>query len=209
METLTDPTRFPSLRHLELSCCDYLSHKNAVRIFEAHPELRSLRATFSPKAVVTKPFIDALPAGLSCLGFVNFGEDPALLRSFLSRCPMEHLWFGRTAGFSSDMIEVLQTAKLRTLSLPELARLTPGGRVTNAHVLSLLRGCLRLELLHIWGVDPPREEVDALGFEILPESRLTGSLILRRRSSSATLAANGMLWAPYCKTDAELATSVI
>lgn len=209
LETLTDRSRFPKLRHLEFSCCDYLAHRNAVRIFEAHPELRSLRATFSPKATVTKTFVDAAPSSLALLGFVNFGQDVGLLASLLARCPLEHLWFGRTANFSSPMVEVLAASKIRTLCLPEAARLTPVGRVTNEHVLALLRSCAKLELLMVWGVDPPKEQVEAAGFEILPESLGTSVPIMRRMGSTACLASNGTLWSPYSQTDAELVASTI
>merc|ERR1719162_1623170 len=45
---LCDADRFTGLSHLEFSNCDYLRYTNASHIFQAHPGLRSLRATFSP-----------------------------------------------------------------------------------------------------------------------------------------------------------------
>lgn len=209
MDILTDHARFQKLRHLEFSCCDYLGHRNAVRIFEAHPELRSLRATFSPKATVTNDFVNAAPPGLSLLGFVNFGQDAGLLASLLERCPLEHLWFGRTAGFSPAMVGALATSKVRTLCLPEAARLTPLGVLSNIHLLAVLRNCAELELLMVWGVDPPREMVEAAGFELLPEFLGSSVPIMRRRGSNARLALNGTLWAPYSQTDAELVAATV
>lgn len=209
LASLTDHGRFPHLRHLELISCDYLAYSNAVKIFEAHPELRSLRATLSPKAIVTRAFVDAAPSRLTLLAFVNFGQDAGLLASLLSHCPLEHLWFARTANFSSAMVEVLTASKVRTLCLPEAARLTPVGRVTDEHTVALLRGCAELELLMVWGVDPPRDQVEAAGFEILPEFMGSSKPIMRRLGSSAKLASNGTLWAPYSQTDAELVDSTI
>lgn len=206
LAVLCDSSRFPRLWHLELSGCDYLAHTNACKIFLSHGQLRSLRATFSPKATVTAAFVEAAPASLMALGFVNFGTNVERLTALLARCPLEHLWFARTASFEPTMVAALAAAPhpLKTLSLPEAARLTPmpAQNITDEHVFGLLRECRGLELLHCWGAQPDQEAVDALGFELLAGT--PGAPTLRRKGSGACLAPNGTLWAPYSETDVEL-----
>jgi len=191
-------TGFPALEHLELQNCDFLGHANCARLFEAHPSLRSLRATFSPKAVVTQDFVNAVPRGLMALGFVNIAADGAgLLSALLERSSMEHLWLSRTSPSSPDFVSVIVSAPrpLKTLSLPE----TFG----DANVIRVLRSCHHLELLCFWGEDLSTEAVEAEGFEVMP-SDIAMRVIVRRRGSGATLAANGAFWAPYSSSDGQL-----
>jgi len=200
---------FPSLRHLELSACDFLSYANCTLIFAAHPAILSLRATFAPRATATPAFVAAAPLGLKALGFLNFGSDgDQLLASMLSRCPLEHLWLARTAGFSPAIATVLAAAPtpLKTLSLPETIG-TLGARgaslAEDEAIVALARACPHLELLCCWGEGLGLVQLEE--FECLPcASGLSYRVILRRRGSMAVQAANGALWAPYSQSDGEL-----
>eukprot|EP00928_Gymnodinium_smaydae_P055640 TRINITY_DN39139_c0_g1_i1.p1 TRINITY_DN39139_c0_g1~~TRINITY_DN39139_c0_g1_i1.p1 ORF type:complete len:360 (-),score=44.94 TRINITY_DN39139_c0_g1_i1:31-1065(-) len=206
---LCDETRFSNLHHLELSNCDYLSYANATRVLQAHPNLLSLRATFSPNAIVTPSFVDAQPKDLMALGFVNFGEDANLLELALSRSSIEHLWFARTAGFTEEMAKALiaSPTPLRTLCLPEAARVSRG-RSTNDVVIDILRECHSLELIHFWGSGLPAEQVVTEGFDIMPV-QFSSQVVLRRKGSMVSHATNGALWAPYSCSDVELINSVV
>lgn len=202
-------TGFPGLEHLELQNCDFLGHANCARLFAAHPSLRSLRATFSPKAVVTQEFVDAVPRGLMALGFVNFGPDDAnpradgagLLCALLERSSLEHLWLARTSSSSPAVVAAIISAPrpLKTLSLPET--------VGDDNVLRILHACPGLELLCYWGEDLSAEAVEAEGFEVMPSNNIAMRVIVRRRGSGAVLAANGAFWAPYTSSDEELLAS--
>lgn len=197
-------TGFPGLEHLELQNCSFLGYASCARLFEAHPSLCSLRATFDPKAVVTRAFIEATPRCAKALGFVDFGperEGVVLLSELLERATLEHLWFARTASFSRAMGDALGAAPraLKTLSLPETA--------DNDAVLGMLRSCHGVDLVCFWGEGLPAGAAEAEGFEVLCSEAFSMRIILRRRGSSAALAANGAMWAPYVRSDKELAAS--
>lgn len=226
---------FPGLRHLELWNCDYLSHANCIRIFAAHPDLLSLKATFSPKAKMTPAFVEAAPRGLMALAYVNFGTDGAdphqpqpvrraepavdatqgppaadVLAALLARCPLEHLWLARTAGFSPAISAALAAAPrpLRTISLPEstqpaqLRRADDEAANPDEAIVTLVRACPHLELLCCWGEGSGLSQLE--DFERLPSPTWNGRIILRRRGSQAELHSNGTFWAPYSRSGGEL-----
>jgi len=189
---------FPSLRHVELSGCDFLSHVNCARLFAAHPELLSFRATFAPKGVMTHDLVNVAPRGLMAFGYMNVEpEDATVLEALLKRCPLQHLWLARTTKFSSAVAALLASAPqpLISLSLPE--------SVDEQAALAVARSCPALEMLCSWGDRDAPAVNEAADFELLP-SRWASLITLRRRGCSAQPAANGALWAPYAQSSAEL-----
>jgi len=189
---------FPSLRHVELGGCDFLSHANCARIFAAHPELLSFRATFAPKGVMTHDLVNVAPRGLMAFGYVNVElEDVSVLEALLQRCPLQHLWLARTTKFSPAVATLLASAPqpLKTLSLPE--------SVDEQAALAVARSCVALDMLCCWGDRNAPSVHEASDFELLP-SRWHALITLRRRGSLAEPAANGALWAPYAQSSAEL-----
>eukprot|EP00927_Polykrikos_kofoidii_P042387 TRINITY_DN36302_c0_g1_i1.p1 TRINITY_DN36302_c0_g1~~TRINITY_DN36302_c0_g1_i1.p1 ORF type:complete len:361 (-),score=46.82 TRINITY_DN36302_c0_g1_i1:52-1134(-) len=202
--------RFPSLRYLELSACDYLSRTNCARIFTAHPALLSLRATFSPKSALTLDVVEAAPRGLMAFGFVNFGSaGQDVLSALLARCPLEHLWLARTAAFSPAISGALAAAPrpLKTLSLPETIGVAGWRGESEGEweaIKSLTSACPELEMICCWG-DGQWLPLLADNFERVDcKSSFAHRIILRRRGSVAKTCAHGGLWSPHSLEDDEL-----
>jgi len=201
---------FPKLRHLELNGCDQISNYAAlVPIFEEHPTLLSLRASFQPKAVAGTDFASAAPRTLTTLGFVNFdtAETVAIL---LERCSLEHLWFSansdfalvvRRAGGLARLASAVQNSmeQVRTLALPS----SLPEDLCAALVKTL---CPKLELLCRMRIGSPAFGTGALA-DHFEEVAGAGGVVLRRRGTTAGLAVNGALWAPYAQDDSGVVTS--
>eukprot|EP00812_Abedinium_dasypus_P011033 NODE_4615_length_656_cov_355.510815.p2 GENE.NODE_4615_length_656_cov_355.510815~~NODE_4615_length_656_cov_355.510815.p2 ORF type:complete len:162 (+),score=52.40 NODE_4615_length_656_cov_355.510815:3-488(+) len=159
-----------------------------------------LRATFSPRAKAGWEFVEALPTGLIALGFVDL-ESPETLARLLERCPLEHLWFNSSGQFYADMRAALseRAARLRTIALP--------GALKEVRLAEVAAACPALELLCRMRSQPELGSLElAEDWEPLPGG---GGVVLRRRGSTATLAANGALWAPYDRNVAELEAGTI
>jgi len=189
---------FPSLRHVELNSCDFLSHTNCARIFSAHPELLSFRATFAPKGVMSHDLVNVAPRGLMAFGYANVEpEDASVLEALLQRCPLQHLWLARTTKFSPAVATLLASATqpLISLSLPET--------VDEQAALAVARSCPALEMLCCWGDRNAPALNKVSDFELRP-SRWASLITLRRSGSCAEPAANGALWAPYAQSSVEL-----
>lgn len=204
---------FPSLRHLELSGCDFLGQGNCARIFAAHPALLSFRATFAPKATMRADVVEAAPRGLKVLGFSNFEPDGEVLRALFDRCPLEHLWLARTAGFSDAISAALAASQnLITVSLPEtLGAVGARGEAPaeGRAIAALVRACPKLEMFCCWGEHAELAQL-LEEFERVPcTGGLQYRIILRRRGSTLQQMANGALWAPYSQSDGELLATEI
>jgi hypothetical protein len=182
---------FPSLLHLELSDCDPISdYDMLLPVLWAHPQLQSLRCCFNPSRAAPMDIADALPQGLMALGYVSF-ETEDVLSALIQRCAsLEHLWLSAgslehrgtlTRGLARALSEA---TTLRTLCLPLYS---PEDRV-----LALTSRMPKLELMGCLRRHFGTKEL-AQDWEVLPD---TGS-ILKRRGSSAKMACNGALWAPY------------
>lgn len=184
-------TSFPTLQHLELSGCDQISNYDRVLpIFYHHPSLISFRATFSPRAKAGLDFSMAVPLGLMVLGFVEF-DSAESLRLLLQRCQIQHLWFAATAECNADMRIAIHESctNVVTLALPS--------RLEEQAIAQIVQGYSRLELLCRVGTNPALGTLElANDFEPLPDCN---GIVVRRRGSSAQLACNGALWAPYSK----------
>jgi len=200
---------FPKLRHLELNGCDQISTYSAmVPVFEQHPTLLSLRASFQPRAVAGEDFALAVPRTLMALGFVNF-ESAETLAILLERCTLEHFWFSANSVFTNgvrlasglDCLKVVLRSGLqqvRTLALP-----SDMPEDVCAALVSAL--CPKVELLCRMRIGSPAFGTGALAgkFEEVQEG---GGVVVRRRGTSAGLASNGALWAPYTQGDSDMVT---
>jgi len=182
---------FPRLRHLELSGCDYISHANCMRIFESYPKLLSFRGTFSPRSAANLEFAEKAPCTLMALGFVSL-QDALVLTRLLERCPLEHLWLSRVScpSFSSS-------------GMADAVKAAP----RDGDICSIARTCSELELICCM-----REGFGGGGlagvFEPVPGTIETG-VVARRCGSSAQLAPNGAMWAPYSQSDDEIWASTV
>jgi len=179
-----------------------------VPVFEQHPTLLSLRASFQPRAVAGADFSSAAPRTLVALGFVNF-DSVETLAIMLERCSLEHFWFSANSEFANvaqrgdglgHLTAVLQKGlqKVRTLSLPS----NMPEEVCAAWVTAL---CPNVELLCRMRIGSPPFGTAALAtmFEPVPDC---GGVVVRRSGTSVGLAANGALWAPYTQGDSDMVT---
>mmetsp|Transcript_16296 Transcript_16296/g.26046 ORF Transcript_16296/g.26046 Transcript_16296/m.26046 type:complete len:398 (+) Transcript_16296:83-1276(+) len=186
----------PRLRHLELTGCDQISTYQAlIPIFQSHPSLLSLRASFSPRAEADLSFAASAPRTLEALGFVRF-NSPGSMVSLLNRCPdLKHLWLSATGNFPAAMTAALEAAapKLLTLSLPSEA--------SEEICLQVARACPSVQLLCRMRIGSTAFGTGALAadFEALPSGQ---GVVVRRRGSKSDLTANGSLWAPPHSEDA-------
>merc|ERR1712136_582887 len=137
-------------------------------------------------------------------GFSNFEPDGEVLRALFDRCPLEHLWLARTAGFSDAISAALAASQnLITVSLPE----TLGAE--GHSIAALVRACPKLEMFCCWGEHAELAQL-LEEFERVPcAGGLQYRIILRRRGSTLQQMANGALWAPYSQSDGELLATEI
>jgi len=198
--------QFPALRHLELSGCDHIStYEAVVPILKEHPTLLSLRATFHPRATLGQSFVEHAPPSLIALGFVNI-DSAAVLTSLLAKCSIQHLWFAVThaaetatigGNVSAELFEALVAGGrgLKTLAVPPA--------VSERRCAKVAAACPQLELLCRMRIGSPAfgSQEMATDFELLPSGQ---GVVLRRRGSSADLAANGSLWAPHAQCDVDI-----
>jgi len=201
---------FPKLRHLVLNGCEQISTYSAlIPVFEQHPTLLSLRASFQPRAAAGADFASAAPRTLEALGFVKF-ENAETLAILLGRCSLEHLWFAESGIFATldgprtservDRLTPLVQSGLqhvRTLSLPS--------DMSEEDCAALVALCPKVELLCRMRIGLPAFGSGALAatFELVPDC---GGVVVRRRGTSAELAVNGALWAPYAQDDGDIET---
>jgi hypothetical protein len=189
-------SRFPQLRHLELSGCDLISTYEAVLpILKSHPNLESLRASFQPRETAGVSFALAVPKTLKVLGFVRF-DNASTLSLLLQRCALEHLWFSPTGQFPDSLATALRAAsELLTLSVPTDA--------SEEQCLKITSSCPKLSLLCRMRIGTPAFGTNQLNkdFELLPSGQ---GVVVRRRGSTAELAGNGALWSPHSFNVAEV-----
>lgn len=199
LPVLTSRSSFPKLRHLALTGCDLISSYEAmIPVFEAHPQLLSLRATFHTRAVAGQEFAAAAPRSLTALGFVSFADAEALAL-LLERCRLEHLWFCAEGGPDGRGIFTPQMGAALAAGAPNLRTLSLPSRMTEEECHAAVRPLKKLELLCRMRVGSPQFGSGPLAedFEIVPPTEV----VVRRRGSAAGLAESGLLWAPYSQGD--------
>jgi hypothetical protein len=179
-----------------------------IPVFEEHPTLLSLRATFQSKAIAEADFVSAAPRTLMALGFINI-ESAQVLALLLQRCQLQHLWFAaespnwpflfRLDGVNDWTATIKEgLSRVKTLSLPS--------RMSEDACASIIAHCPMVEIVCRMRITTPAFGAGSLAhkFEPLEES---GGVAIRRRGSCAQLVSNLALWRPYVQDDTDIITS--